>query len=664
MQDGRVLYFEDYQHLFRGKLNVSTICPFCNDTRDNVGSKSFSINTQTGAYHCFHCEAKGYLKSKYEETQKAMNGGVKEKKQYVVPKPVEQERVGKYGDSLLEYFKSRGISKTTLELARVTQESMFSHKQNRNVACIGFNFFDGGTLVNVKKRTRDKEFQLVAGAKNIPYNLNGISDISYIDGETRYAIITEGEMDALTYIECGLTHVVSVPNGANKNLEWLDDYIDQYFNPLEVIYISSDNDHKGLELREELLHRFGRDRCKVVEYPRPCKDINEVLMQYGRDAVVECFDNARELRPEGINELSDIEQPLDYLFANGFQKGAQIGLGDFDNLMSFRTGMLTIITGVPSHGKTYFLNFALIRLNMIHGWKVAFFSPEFYPVHEHVAQIIETIGGRRFGSRNYSNEEYSDLKDYVDKNFFWLDPDDTDINSVMERAKYLIRRRGIKSLVIDPFNALTDSARRNQKTDEYISDFLQKLRWFARKYDVEVFIVMHPTKLSKMENGLYPVCDLYNCKGASEIYDKADVGLTVWRNEKLDYAEVHVTKMKFRHLGGKGKSTFKFCLLNGRYKQVQPAEDDLDASVKGIPINFDSTNWLYNMRSGNGIDNDNVQIGIGGEQHSSSVVAHESDAESVWQQPIQQNTAFESSVSTQQPEEDGGLPPFVEEAPF
>lgn len=1017
MQDGRVLYFEDYQHLFRGKLNVSTICPFCNDTRDNVGSKSFSINTQTGAYHCFHCEAKGYLKSKYEETQKAMNGGVKEKKQYVVPKPVEQERVGKYGDSLLEYFKSRGISKTTLELARVTQESMFSHKQNRNVACIGFNFFDGDTLVNVKKRTRDKEFQLVAGAKNIPYNLNGISEISYIDGETRYAIITEGEMDALTYIECGLTHVVSVPNGANKNLEWLDDYIDQYFNPLEVIYISSDNDHKGLELREELLHRFGRDRCKVVEYPRPCKDINEVLMQYGRDAVVECFDNARELRPEGINELSDIEQPLDYLFANGFQKGAQIGLGDFDNLMSFRTGMLTIITGVPSHGKalninellpspngwikmgdikvgdelydkdgnickvtyitpvmyghkcykmtfsdgtevvcdaehlwvtrdykarnsemryqkrirengteeiqprgndqswkrtfpkertaheifdtlyvehgkrcnhavavqgalegrekelyiepyvlgywlgnggqhggvittadtevvdrikgfgyavtkhkykynygvlglcsklekynlvknkhipseylrcpindriellrglmdsdgtcykdgscvysssrknladdvyelvvslglkatitnkigkvdgvekkmnymvafrpyfncftlerkscrikkyaddvnwryirkmeevesvpvrcitvdspshtylcsksmipthnTYFLNFALIRLNMIHGWKVAFFSPEFYPVHEHVAQIIETIGGKRFGSRNYSNEEYSDLKDYVDKNFFWLDPDDTDINSVMERAKYLIRRRGIKSLVIDPFNALTDSARRNQKTDEYISDFLQKLRWFARKYDVEVFIVMHPTKLSKMENGLYPVCDLYNCKGASEIYDKADVGLTVWRNEKLDYAEVHVTKMKFRHLGGKGKSTFKFCLLNGRYKEVQPAEDDLDASVNGIPINFDSTNWLYNMRSGNGIDNDNVQIGIGGEQqHLSSVVAHESDAESVWQQPIQQNTAFESGVSTQQPEDDGGLPPFVEDAPF
>lgn len=567
----RVLYIEDYQHLFNGKKNISTVCPFCDNTRGTKGAKSFSINTQTGAYQCFHCEAKGYLRSRFDENQR--NVVVQQKTEYVVPKPIGQERVGVYGDGLLEYFRSRGISKTTLEIAKVTQEKMYSKTKEKEIACIGFNYFDKQELVNVKKRTRYKEFQLVAGARNIPYNINSISEEQYTSGEERYGIITEGEMDTLTYIECGLPHAVSVPNGANSNLGWLDDYIDTHFDKLDVIYISSDSDKKGLELREELLRRFGREKCKVVEYPSPCKDINEVLMQYGKDAVKECFNNAVEFKPDGVNELLDVEPQLDYLFLNGFQKGYTIGIENFDNIISFKTGLLTIVTGVPSHGKTYFLNFVLIKLNLLHCWKVAYFSPEFYPVHDHIAQVIETIGGRRFGNKNYSIDEYKKLKMYVEDNFFWIDPDDTDINSVMERAKYLIRKKGIKALVIDPFNALTDNERKNQKQDEYISEFLQKLRWFARKYDVEVFLVMHPTKLQRGDNGLYPVCDLYNCKGASEIYDKADIGLTVWRNEREDFAEVHVTKVKFRHLGTKGKASFKFDVKNGRYYPILNIED-------------------------------------------------------------------------------------------
>ena len=642
------LYIEDYQHLFNGKKNVSTICPFCNDSRGTKNAKSFSINTETGAYHCFHCEAKGFLKSRFEENQKSIglqsNGN---KKEYSVPKPIGQERVGVYSDALLEYFKSRGISKTTLELARVTEESMYSAKRKHNVACIGFNYFDGQELVNVKKRTRDKEFTLVSGAKNIPYNINSISEIQYTSGEIRYGIVTEGEMDALTYIECGLSHVVSVPNGANSNLSWLDDYIESHFDPLEVIYISSDNDKKGLELREELLRRFGKEKCKIIDYPKPCKDINEVLMQYGRDTVIDCFNNAVEFRPEGINELIDIEQSLDYLFLNGLQKGCTIGMENFDNIMSFKTGLLTIVTGVPSHGKTYFLNYVLIRLNLIHNWKVAYFSPEFYPVYEHTAQVIETIGGKRFGNRYYTVEEYKELKEYVEDNFFWIDQDDTDINSVMERAKYLIKKKGIKALVIDPFNALTDNERKNQKQDEYISDFLQKLRWFARKYDVEVFLVMHPTKLVRNDNGLYPVCDLYNCKGASEIYDKADVGITVWRNEKQDFVEVHITKIKFRHLGEKGKVSFKFNVKNGRYIAI-PNSDEW--RIDGAPtFTMDDTNYLTNLRAGgNGIDGVDTQQQegfYGGVQPNQNFEGYQS---SQW--PQQEQNYF--------PEQTDDTPPF------
>ena len=207
-----------------------------------------------------------------------------------------------------------------------------------------------------------------------------------------------------------------------------------------------------------------------------------------------------------------------------------------------------------------------------------------------MSQIIETLGGKRFSAKNYNPSEYEILKEYVNKNFFWIDPDDTDISSVLERAKYLIRKRGIKALVIDPFNSLTDEKRTIYKQDEYISDFLQKIRWFARKYDVAVFIVMHPTKQVKLDTGLYPVCDLYACKGASEIYDKADIGITVWRNELKNYAEAHVTKMKFRHMGQKGHATFIYNNQNARYVSIPNL--DGNKAPETSKVKWDNSNYV------------------------------------------------------------------------
>lgn len=404
-------------------------------------------------------------------------------------------------------------------------------------------------------------------------------------------ITVSGNCDTLTYLECGYKHVISMPAGANANLEWMDDYIETHFDNIDVFYISTDSDKKGIEAKNELVHRFGAEMCKVVQYPKGCKDINEVLIAYGKDKVKECFENAEDVKLQGIEELCDVEPDLDYLFTNGLQRGVTIGVPEMDEYLSFKTGLMTVVTGVPTSGKTYWLNYALVRLNILHNWKVAFFSPEFYPVTLHISQVIETLGGERFNANNYTPQMYEMLKEYVNKNFFWIDPDDTDINSVLERGKYLIRKRGIKAFVIDPFNALTDKERTTQKQDEYISAFLQKLRWFARKYDVAIFLVMHPTKQQKMETGLYPVIDLYSCKGASEIYDKADIGITVWRNEKAGYAETHVTKMKFRHLGKKGHATFVFNFNNGRYVAIPNFENHIGA-VQLSSIIWDNTNYV------------------------------------------------------------------------
>ena len=591
-----VLYIEDFQYLLSsGKKRVRSICPFCNERRSNKKDKCLSIDTESGAYYCHYCNAKGYFKSKLDETLSKDRKLYKPKKMnFVKPKAKNKEMEQVFADPFLQYFQERGISKEALIKARVTQETEFMPQVGRNIGCIAFNYYVEDELINIKYRTRNKDFKLISGAEKVPYNINSIAPESFNPDEEKSCLFVEGEIDALTYIECGFEHVVSVPNGANTNLEYLDKFIDSHFDKLDCIYISVDNDKKGVECRNELIRRFGSEMCKLVEYPKPCKDINEVLVQFGREAVEECVRNAKDCKPDGIQELVDVEAALDDIFEHGFEKGATFGIPSLDDIFSVKTGLLHIVTGVPSHGKSFMLNYLLIRLNLLHDWKVAFFSPEFYPVSHHIAQTIETYGGQRFCKENYTIPVYEKMKDYLARNMFYIDPNDTDINSVMERAKYLIRKKGIKVLVIDPFNALTDKERKNQKQDEYISEFLQKLRWFCRKYDVAGFIIMHPTKLQKLENGQYPVCDLYNCKGASEINDKADVGITVWRNKEEDYAELHITKMKFRNLGKNGHATFKFNINNGRYVEIGDA-DDLRARGVSIPtmeVVWDNSNYI------------------------------------------------------------------------
>lgn len=603
------LYYEDFQSVLsraRGG-QVKVLCPLCHERRTNKTDRSLSINTQTLEYKCHYCEAKGVLKSRNDESPNNREQYFKaEKKPYNKPKPKEPKN-SQYAASFLDYFLGRGISESALHEAKITQETEFFPQKNSRAGCIGFNYYLKNELVNVKYRTRDKNFKLISGARLVPYNIDSISEDRYKDGEEKYAIWVEGEMDCLTYIECGLKHVVSVPNGANNNTSYIDDFVEDYFDKLDVIYISVDNDNKGMILRKELIRRFGEEKCRIVDYPKPCKDINEVLVKYGKEEVIKCFENYTEIKPDGVKDLHDYENDLDYLFYHGFEAGVKIGDPQFDNIISFKVGLVTVVTGVPSSGKSFALNYIMARLNILHDWKVAYYSPEFYPVHEHLGQILETFGGKRFSSQNYTKQEYDIMKEYIYRNIFIIDPNDTDLTSIMDRASYLVRKRGIKALVIDPFNSITDKERKIARQDEYVSDFMQKLRWFARKCAIAVFIVMHPVKQVKLENGLYPVCDLYACKGGAEIRDKADIGLTVWRNPIDDYAEIHTTKVKFRHLGQIGKhSTYKFNISNGRYTEIEDVEElkKHGVDISTMQVNWDNSNWIINKIKGKQIQHE------------------------------------------------------------
>lgn len=557
--------------------NVKVYCPQCRDQRHDKRDKSLSCDLSTGMFNCHYCGFSGCAAEREKEEWR---------KPFYNPSPLRHQKPSykkptktgntSLSEKALAWFRGRGISERTLTAMKITEGMEWMPQKNGQANTIQFNYYKNGQLVNTKFRTGDKCFKLVSGAELLPYNIDAIKG-------RKECIITEGEMDALSFIECGRTDVISVPNGANANLSYLDDYIEDYFDDKDVIYIASDTDTKGVELRDELMRRFGAERCRVLEYGEGCKDANEHLQKFGRESLLKCIADAPETKIEGVFTVSDFEQSLDALFENGMQKGVTIGHENFDRLLSFETKRLCVVTGIPGSGKSEFIDEIAERLNMRYGWRFAYFSPENAPLAYHASKLIEKFTGMHFDKQHLGYGEYKQVKEHLEQNFFFISPhNDFRLETILEKAKFLVRRKGIKVLVIDPYNRLENQQGGGRNETQYISETLDRLTNFAQMNDLLIILMAHPTKLPKNKDGVIEAPTLYDISGSANFYNKADFGIVVHRNRIENTTEVHIQKVKFRHLGECGTALFKYNLNNGRYCPYQ----------NGIEPNWDNSNHL------------------------------------------------------------------------
>lgn len=556
---------------------VKTFCPQCRDRRTHKNDRSLSCDLSTGMFHCHYCGWSGCVAEKQSDWRRPFYNPAPlrtHQREYTKPTKVGNSTLS---DKVLKWFAGRGISEATLTALKVTEGKEWMPQKNKECNTIQFNYYKSGILANTKFRTGDKCFKLVSGAELLPYNIDSIK------GQTE-CIITEGEIDAMSFHEAGYTSVVSVPNGANANLSYLDDYLEDYFDDKEVIYIAVDTDTKGVELRDELMRRLGADRCRVLVYGDECKDANEHLQKFGKASLIECLKSAPETKLEGVFTISDFEQSLDALFENGMQKGLTIGHDNFDNLCSFETKRLCIVTGIPGSGKSEFIDEIAERLNIRYNWRFAYFSPENAPLAYHASKLVEKFTGKKFDKQHLGYGEYRQVKEHLEQDFFFISPaSDFKLDTILEKAKSLVRRKGIKALVIDPYNRLESQATGRVSETLYISETLDKLTTFAQQHDLLIILMAHPTKLPKNKDGIIEAPTLYDISGSANFYNKADFGLVVHRDKINNIVEVHVLKVKFRHLGQPGIALFKYNINNGRYVPY----------TNGFNIDWDNSNHLH-----------------------------------------------------------------------
>ena len=232
-------------------------CPECHANRTNQRDKSLSVDWEKCIAHCHYC-GKSFFFGKTEKIYHAPK----------VAQPLRQETKGhrKPGrlaneetldNNMKRWFEGRGIPVEVAQAEGIFKTSRKMPQTGQIEKCIVFPYIVDGELVNRKYRDGAKNFMLESGAKLVPYRIDKIRD-------TAECIICEGEMDALSFVVAGYDNVVSVPNGAQKNLTYLDDFIETHFENKTRIYIASDTDAKGLELRAELVRRFGEEKCRIV----------------------------------------------------------------------------------------------------------------------------------------------------------------------------------------------------------------------------------------------------------------------------------------------------------------------------------------------------------------------------------------------------------------
>ena len=435
----------------------------------------------------------------------------------------------------------------------------------KSESVIKFNYFVANELVNIKYRDGRKNFKLYKGAEKVFYNLDSIANCNN-------CVIVEGEMDVLSLHEAGIKNVVSVPNGAtlgNNNLDYLDNCVD-YFLDMEKIVIAVDNDEAGQALQSELIRRLGAEVCYIADF-NPLKDANEYLIKYSKEDLAEVIRKAKPVPLENVTTFRDIEDEVIDFVENGFKPGYQIGLTNFDNIFSTYTGQFITVTGIPSSGKSDWVDQMCVGYNRNYGWKTAYASPENTPTYLHAHKLVRKLWDGMPSKHDVGTETWNNVTEHVNDNFFFIDMERYSLDAVLKKGAELVKRKGIKCLVIDPYNKVRDLSGNMSDVNMYTMEYLTKIEIFAKKYDVLVIIVAHPTKMYKDQNGKIEEPNMYNIKGGGEWYDASYHGLLVHRNYELKTVKVKVLKVKFQNLGENGaEANFRWEANSGLY---QPTPD-------------------------------------------------------------------------------------------
>ena len=425
-----------------------------------------------------------------------------------------------------------------------------------------------GEVINHKYRqTSEKRHRMDAKAPLILCNADCLLDPQVQAGAS--VIITEGEWDMLAALQCGHLFTVSVPNGAPASLtdepekavryDWVWRHINE-LNAVKSFILAVDSDPAGMNLAADLAALLGPDRCKFIEYPFPCKDLNDVLQEYGQARVTEVLNAAKPYPIKGLYRMNDFPE-------RGEVRAYSTGVAPIDEMIKVVPGTLTVLTGFANMGKSSLMNAIMAHCLENHfPVCVASFETDVKPIlRDGLRKAILKCDDNELRKVDLSDadEIIHDRLSIVSQSVDEID--EMTIDDFLEFCRIAVVRDGVKMIVLDPWNELEHKRRRDETETDYVGRALRAIKRFAKQHDVAFWIVAHP---SKPQPGTNKSPGLYDISGSANWANKADYGLVYHRPDpKVNMAAITVVKVR---MGLPGKRDTAEVMFNFHCSEFQP----------------------------------------------------------------------------------------------
>ena len=487
---------------------VAQYCPFCRGG-NHGDTETFAIGLYNGAWSCLrgNCNKTGSFRELCEffgeRYTQALSVPIYSKpKSYDKPDP---QILHPITDQIRDYFKIRHISEDTLEAFHIASDPEGN---------IVFPFYRKNELVFCKFRKPQKfvkgDHPKEWAVKNTEPILMNMDPCSF----HQPLFITEGEIDAMSLYEAGVSNVVSVPSGCS-NLDFITlcwDWLEKF----QQIVLFGDNDAPGREMMTTLVKRLGEDRCllapeypafiyKEKDYGRPCKDANEILIAYGPEILKQLADSCEPAPVKGVLNLADVQ-----FIDPTTQPRIYTRIPALDNCIGgLAEGGLTVFTGKRGEGKSTVSG--TLMLNAVQqDEKVCAYSGELSSQKFLEWIMMQATESCYIGTKNdpRSKKLYTvidpaiqeRIKEWINGKFYLFDNsatfDEPELDAILRVFTLCARRYGCKLFLVDNLMTITQGT-----DDEYKMQgrVVSKLKEFAVRFKAHVILVSHPRKVKQGE---------------------------------------------------------------------------------------------------------------------------------------------------------------------
>ena len=552
----------------------SCSCPWHRDK-----TPSFIWNPKNNSFHCFSCSrnfgiidlylAQGmtYLEAVeklFKEVDMEYNfsqRGATTNSAYRYPKHEHSDRT-----NVENYLGLRKISKKTLDYADVQSD------QYGNVA---FHYYNSNDVLMTVKYRLGRKFnkeidhnkcwsQKDADFAPLLFNMNRVDP-------SKPLVIVEGETDCLSVLESGYVNAVSIPNGCS-NMKWIEynwDWLEQF----DKIIVWFDNDEPGIKARNEAIYRLGTWRTYFVELeedeltPRGAKikDANELLFFKGADRVLKYINKPLEVPVENVSDLSKAED-----FDIEHAEGLYTGIKELDDkIYKLTFGTLNIVTGKSGEGKSVFVNQVAICQSLQQGYDVFVFSGELpAPI---LRNWVETnmIGRDNITMKDdhvriLNSDQRKLMQNWYSGRVLVYDDDyNTTADALLRKMEELARKCGTKVFLIDNLMMIDLECSEDGRLQAE-KEFVNKLIFFAKKFNVLVFLVAHPRKTGEIRVTKEDIA------GSGNIVNLAHMVFSVHRY--TDHEKEGEVNSRNQYIKGKEPIDFDSCIevLKNRITGILP----------------------------------------------------------------------------------------------